>query len=521
MASRRQRRERAAQRQRDGQGDAPAPHEPARAGAVGVVQRHGAPVEKNSRQRDRLETQDALPGEKRPLAPPVDLDELLKLSEENSVHSAAIDAKVADTVGRGWLLEIEDDSEPGDGSDQEQAERLLREWLRQVCPQETWSELTDQIMREQDALGWGCWEITREGADPASPITGVYALPGQTLRATKQPDVYVQLQGPERTFFKRFGVKLHVNARTGDVADDVPEDERATEVLIFKLYTPRSRRYGLPRWIAATPDLAELAAIRSYNIAWFGGGGKVDRFVHVEAGQDGSSDDAKAIADDVVEQVEEAKGADHVTVVSYGPHGSKVHVHFLAPNIGQRDGQFRNERQDLVKQVLIAHQVPPYRVGWAELGSLGGSAAKEMLDAYRYGTIEPPQEKLEELLARTLFNPEVGGYNLGQWTFRFNDVDWDQMAQDMETAARAVEYGIASPDEGREMVGKEPTGRPEMTRHYFKGQPLEEGDPEAVEEALDVVKHVRAALEAVVKDEAVAAPTRKRRGWRKTTEVAR
>jgi hypothetical protein len=478
--------------------------------------------------------------------PPIALEALLTLMETNSTHSGAINAKAADAVGRGWHLETEDDTEGGgDGAtggdtdttdeppaqpqdvkdpevdkpvqptggvdDQARAERKLRDWLRDVCPMLKFPQLISQAYREYDGVGWAFIEVVREGTAVTSPISELLPVPPQTMRATKIPGVYVQQRGDQRVYFKEFGFAESVSARYG-TKDAKSDDDEANEVIVFKQYSPRSDHYGVPYWISSAPDLAELAAIREYNISWFSSGGKVDRLVHVT---DEDEANAKATANSITKKMAESarKSHGHVSVVTWGGEKSKVTVETLEPksNDGTREGAFKAERKELRAQVLVAHQVPPYRVGFAEVGALAGNAAKEMLGAYRFGTIEPGQETFEEILEDTIFNGELGGYDLGGWAFRFNDVDWEELERDIEAAAKAVDAGMWTPDEGREATGKEPLGTEGSGGLYYQGAPLlgngqtvaemaaEKASALAVQKAMDVVQEVRDALLVIAK----------------------
>jgi hypothetical protein len=307
-----------------------------------------------------------------------------------------------------------------------------------------------------------------------------------------------------------------VSAKFGD-KEAQGDDDEASEVIVFKQYSPRSDHYGVPRWISAAPDLAELAAIREYNISWFNSGGKVDRLVHAV---DEDVEAAKALANSITTKMKESakKSHGHVSVVTWGSDKSKVTVETLEPKgaDGTKEGAFKAERKELRAQVLVAHQVPPYRVGFAEVGALAGNAAKEMLAAYRFGTIEPGQETFEEILEDTIFNPELGGYDLGAYAFRFNDVDWEELERDIEAAAAAVEAGIWTPDDGREATGKEPLGTEGSGGLYYRGAPLlgngqtvadlaKEAAREAAQEAsMSVLKEMRDALSVIARGDKAA-----------------
>lgn len=438
----------------------------------------------------------------RAVRPPFPLDQLLTLYEENAIHSACIDAKVADAVGRGWLLEQEDEDEEVDESDQKAQMRVVRDTLRELARPSGvnggFTALCRQLLNDYDATGWGIWEITRDGSGPEAPIDGIFPMPPHTLRAIKDDrDLYVQIRNEKKTYFKRFGSKNEYDAKTGLKGDG--GDNAATEVLILKHYSSRTPFYGVPPWISGVPAIAEFTAIREYNVSWFSSGGTGDRIVHTKAEDETV---AKNLSDSLAGQLKNAKGVGHTTLFSYGTEDTDVDVEQMNPEVGKRDGQFGNRREDLVKELLIGHQVPGYRIGWAIMGALGGEAASEMLDSYRFGVVEPMQESFEELLADSLFNPDMGGIDLGGYAFKFKDLDWSQMAEEVTLVESAVQNGMATPNEARVRLGWERSEDPRLDEFYVGGVPLgqKSGGPVApeVQDAADVLKQLERALVAAI-----------------------
>jgi len=405
------------------------------------------------------------------IAPVLPLSQLLLLSEQNPIHSACCEAVAADSVGKGWKLSIRRGVAATDVNEETEREQteMTFDWLESITPAETFQEILDHVAWEYRTTGWSLIEVAREGGNPAGNIASIFPMASHTMRATKNKDVFVQQRGLHSVFYARFGCGYQVNAKTGK-KDGVDGTNVANEVIVLKRFTPRSPSYGLPRWVSAIPTIAELTAIREYNVSWFASGGQMDRHFHVTA-EDAEA--AKTVSEALKKQAEEARGRGHTTLNTYGTSDVEVAVEMLTAKEGARDGQFGNRRDDLAKEVLMAHSVPPYRIGWAEIGALGGSAAKEMLRAYRSGAIDPTQELIEARLKRSLFNSKLGGLELGLFVFTLVDIDWEQLEQDIKLVAMAVDKGVITPNEGRAHLGWEQSDDDAADKLYYMGVPLD------------------------------------------------
>jgi len=387
------------------------------------------------------------------IEPPLDPNKLLLLAEDNPVHAACLRAKVDDATGRGWTLV------PHEGAENQVEQAVGR--LHNLSPDLPFDLLLNITAWEIEAVGWSVWEIVKEGGQ----IAAVYHMPAQTMRYTPQGD-FVQTKGIATKRFPPY---------TGA---DTPD---GSSLLVFKHYSPRSTYYGIPRWIAAVPALAELAAIRNYNIKWYTSGGTVDQLIVVKGGSPTNRAELVRLLE---EEFKRLSGLGHARIILATDENQDVDIRFLSPEASKREGQFAARRADLVKEVLMAHGVPPYRIGWAELGSLGGSAAQEMLTAYRVGVVEPLQTVIESVINQWV----IGEQGLGlKATFQFTDLSWEETELNMRLAVSGVKAGILSPNEGREITGRPRVDDPAMDRYYLPEQPIEKQVEADLEELRDAI----------------------------------
>lgn len=410
--------------------------------------------------------------QQRIVIPPLPLDYLLLVFEECAPHSSCIIAKATDALSEGWTFKNKkgENEKTFTEDSVSQLDAIASDYF-------TFDDLCMQVAVDMQYASWGVWEVVRkERGDVKSEIVTIYPLPGHTLRAARKNGVYVQCIEGQTRWFKDFGLPDRIDMMTGEPVSSrrSTSTRDANEVIIFKEYSPRSRYYGGIPWVSALPAIAELAAIREYNISWFASGGTADRII--TAISDNKAEAEKTI-EDLRAQLDEAKGLGHTTAFASGNASMKVSSINLSSSNGtgrgdssNKDRQFKQGREDLIREVLMAHRTPPYRVGWAEAGSLGGNAAKEMLKTYKSGGVKPVQKILMSRIGQTLFG-EYGlkGYNKKIWTL--NDFDMDTLSIDIEVASKGVSFGMLSPMEAADLIGhpvsEEDRTKPELKSHYI------------------------------------------------------
>jgi capsid portal protein len=322
---------------------------------------------------------------------------------------------------------------------------------------------------EKVGIGWGAWEVVR---GPKGEVRALYPVPAHTLRVVKTAtpeimgQVWMQIRGTRTRYFTTFGSALVLDPSSGR-EKDLSFKDRATELLLFKSYNRRSPWYGGITWGKALQSIAEENAIGHYNLSFFSSSGTVDRSIHVK----GNPAKARAVAEIIATQLREASGQGHVTIITHGDTETEIVIQFMAP-AGQavHEAHFRGRSDDLLTKILIAHQVPPYRVGWVKEGQLGGSPSKVTMDAYRYGVVEPLQRCMEGILQ--IFAGPQGLQLPENWRLRFREPDWKTLAEMEPVATRGVAGGVLTPNDGRSLFSLPPIEHPAMNRVYLNGVPL-------------------------------------------------
>ena len=398
---------------------------------------------------------------------------LANLLELNTYHYRACKTKARDTAGLGWLIRPLVDEQS-----QEQYKKLDSFFSDMG---ETVSKVFDKIMMDYEATGYGCAEMTRVNYDPNGEPANLVHMPAHTVRVHKDGNRFVQIRGNRRRWFKRVGYEYDVHCDTGEVKElgTIPPDKRATEVLWFVNYTPRSDYYGLPDVIPSLGAIHGDLARRDYNIAFFDNYGVPAYAVFVtgnfdpgEVGEDGRSEFERSIE----EHFSELSNNPHSTLIMTVPTmdgTGEVSIEFKPLSNDIKEASFRLYRQDNKDEVLAAHGVPPYRMGIAEAGSLGGNIAKESTEIYKRSVIEPRQEMLEAAINKYIL---WDGFEAYDWEFKFAEIDTEDEQHDLNMASQLFDKAAMTPNQMiryfGERFGLETVDHPAMDAHYLDGKPI-------------------------------------------------
>jgi len=193
--------------------------------------------------------------------------------ERNTRLHRAIHTYARNTVGLGWeivpVIDLNEDTPQADldriAKETAKLEALLLHPNREM----PFTTLVYLVKIDEEATGNGYIEVTRNNA---GEIDGLYHAPSHTIRLLKQGRGFVQIRGSVKRYFKHFGDERAIDATTGKEAAGgrgLPPGRRATELIHFKVYCPRSSFYGLPRFVAAAPAIAGNRLAAQRNVAFF------------------------------------------------------------------------------------------------------------------------------------------------------------------------------------------------------------------------------------------------------------
>jgi PBSX family phage portal protein len=443
-----------------------------------------------------------------PLYTPEALSNLLEL---NTYHARCCLTKARDVAGLGWDLKPLVDN-PSEAIKTEMDEFFSRPGIGGKA--ETLVTTLNKHALDYEVLGYAALEVVRQNDLPTGKITGLYHVPAHTLRIHRSFNKFAQIRAGKRIWFKAIEHDMDVHRETGDehpLGSLAPEN-RASELIWNCGYTPRSDYYGLPEYIPAIGAIHGDIARRDYNIAFFDNYGVPAFAVYItgdfdegEKDEDGFTELERAIQEHFKELPKHPHSTLVLTIPSNPPTGPgmsagevKVEMKPLATDV--KDASFRLYRKDNRDEVISAHATPPYRIGIAETGSLGGSTAKESTEIYKNSVIRPRQEVVETLLNQHIVWSETG-FATGDWEFKFREIDTADEAHDVEVLAKLFLVGAATPNNiiqhFGERFGLEPSDHPAMNAHYVGGRAIDL--PAGAETSGEVIAVMQSLSEKLLK----------------------
>jgi PBSX family phage portal protein len=387
------------------------------------------------------------------MRPPYDLDQLAAMLEGNTLHARACRQKATDVAGRGFALR----STGPDGQVSDQSEAAWGAFVAEVendeRGDESFKERIEMAAQDFESVGWGILEVSRRGD---GLIDGLWHIPGHTVRAHKDGKRFAQVRSGKLVWFKRYGLEGSVNRADGgwSTGGATPGNLRGNEVLVVRNYTPRSSYYGLPDHIPAMAAIAGWRAQAEFNIRFFDNNAVPSYAVVIEG-----ADVSPAFEEKILDHFRQLKGNPHSTLVLPvpglpGDDATQVKVTFEKLSTDIKDASFRLYKQDNALEICIAHGVPPYRIGWPIMGSLGGATAEEMTEIYNDSIVQPRQETWEQRLTRALLGAK--GLNLADVILKANELDTRNETRDVEKAKALWEMDALVPDEARSFFGMKP-----------------------------------------------------------------
>lgn len=386
---------------------------------------------------------------------------LADLMERNTYHYRASKTKAKDTVGLGWNLVplVEHPSE----KQKAQIEQLLH----YPHPDQTLEEIFTQWMEDYEATGNGYLEVIKN----QEVVVGFEHIPAHTMRRHKDEVRYVQVRGNRKRWFKKIGTKEAIDVITGEIRGDLSEEQQANEIIHIMNYTSGSDYYGSPDILPALGALLGDEHRQSYNIDFFENYA-IPSYAVTVAGAELDEETMERIRQYFQKDLKENR---HSTLVLSAPNplgdGPAVEFQFEKLAVDVSEASFRLYRMDNRDEVLAAHGVPPYRMGIAETGSLGGSTAVESTEIYKDSIIQPRQQMIESRINRHILRDALG---ITDWSFRFNEIDTRDEERDTQIYQMLFQMGAITPNQIREKLGEERMEHPLMDQTFIGGVPLDQ-----------------------------------------------
>lgn len=379
--------------------------------------------------------------------PPYNLDYLAKLYEKNTAHNAAVTMKAINIAGLGYKIinspETEFKIERLQSDKQKlskylerlKSERLaIYRKLESLNEEEEFSEIMVKVWTDVEALGTGYLEI---GRTVTGEIGYIGHIPGQTMRIRAARDGFIQVIGDKYTFFRNYGDLTTPNP--------LNNDPNPNEVMCFKKYSPHSTYYGVPDIIAALPAVVGDAFAKEYNIDYFENKA-VPRYVFITKGVKLSRDAENNLREYFSTQL---KGKHHGTLYIPLPASinQSVDARFEPIENRPQDQSFTSYIKDARLEVLMAHRVPPGKVGIFENTNL--AVSRDADRTFKEQVCRPEQRRLEKRI-NVLFR-EIAKSD--RFTLKFNEAD--VIDEDIRSRKhdRYLRTRVMKPNEVRAEIG--------------------------------------------------------------------
>ena len=380
--------------------------------------------------------------------PPYDLDSLAILYDQSSIHYAAINARVMNTVGLGFEFtetlksrrRIEKaQSEPVKLEKTRKSLQDLREELEilfeSLNVEETLIETMVRVWQDCLTVGNGYLEI---GRNNEGKVGYIGHIPATMVRVRRRRDGFVQLSRANKVqavFFRNF--------QDLEMEDPINGDPTPNEVIHFKMYSPNSTYYGIPAAVSAAAAIIGDKFAKEYNIDYFENKA-IPRYAIILKGAKLSN---KSKAELVNYFRNEVKGRNHGTLVIPLPAsiGSDSDIRFEKLEAGVQDASFDKYRKSNRDEILVANRVPAPKVGVYDNANL--AVSRDADKTFKMQVIGPDQAIIEKKINRLL----------AEFTdlLQFKLKKIDLLDEDMESRIydRYLRTEVISPNEVRGKIG--------------------------------------------------------------------
>jgi len=438
---------------------------------------------------------------------PFEASNLLTLKDNCAYFDACIKQIAKDVVGQGWTLELRE----GKKESNQEKERILE--FIETCGgdrDETFEQTLERAIIDWGLIGWWAWEVGRsETGKNKGLVNGFWHVPAQTVYVHKKHKKYAQVRGDKKVWFKRFGEPDDIELHTGkewEAPEDKNEEpkEKANELIFFRNYYPQSDYYGAPNILSSIGAVMGLIGVRDYNLSFFENYG-IPAAIIILKGR-WSKQTAKQISDFLDVEIKGSENA-HKTMCIHPSKDSIFEIHELGAQA--KEASFKIYQKGLRDEILSEYKMPPYRIGIAETGSLGGSTAGESTKIYAGSVVTPLEETVEWLVTKKIFQE---GLKCENYEFQLKELDLRDL--DAEAARDAIYFGLGALTSNQILARKGKQPYEEGNRYFVSSTYVEIGE-EPMEKGATVLKAVELVLKGKPKLAAQVLKIAKRETGRK------
>lgn len=397
--------------------------------------------------------------------PPYNPDQLLSLAEQHSTHGAALEQKTMDVAATGWdWVKLREDAAEDEKSS-------LDAWLVGLAdPQrdESTGEILLAAWLDVETLGYGGIELAR---DTQGKVQKWYSMPTHTWRFNHDGIRIAQGKHTKRTWYKRWlpGDRRVVDREYGDLYAGRAEFEERTqrnrstdkpgnELLVLRKPSRRQSWYGVPGYVSALGWIFLSLAARDDNIHFFNNRREPRWAIILENIEDDDGKVERALKDAFSSQLNKPHRNIFIPVEGDGK------IHFQKMTEDAKDISFEKLQERAGSEILLAHRIPPDRLGSVRVGPLGGNVAMAASRVYKEGVVTTSQSLLAERINR--FIAAESGIEKPGWAWIPRPLDITEEAQDAQVVSALWTSNLIKLNEARLML-KQPALADDVGGKFF------------------------------------------------------
>lgn len=381
--------------------------------------------------------------------PPYNLDYLAKLPEMSPYHLAAIHAKQANIVGLGFRLvennktkrklsTIADDKALARARNRIDAARdKYYDEIDELNPEDGLIDVLSKAWFDYESLGVGYIEI---GRTPNGDIGYIGHIPATTMRVRRSRDGFVQITGNKVQFFRNYGET--------DYPDPVnSENSDPNEVIMLSTYSAKNSYYGMPSILSATGAIAGNEFATRYNLDYFENKA-VPRHLIILKGAELSLKSKENILKFFDTGL---KGQNHRSMFVPLPADTadrKVSFEIKPIEAGNQDASFEKYFKMNATQILLAHRVPPNKVGLSE--NISAAAALDASKNFKDQVCVPAQKMLTRKVNKII--KALAGNDV--FLLEFNELTLTDEDTQSKIDERYLRNKVIVPNEVRSRMGR-------------------------------------------------------------------
>lgn len=378
------------------------------------------------------------------ITPPYNLYELANFYDTNFANHAAIDAKVANTVGLGYSFETTQDTlmrmenMDNESAMQKARRRLERlkgeaaEWLESLNDDDSFLTTMEKIDLDLESTGNAYMEV---GRTVTGEIGYIGHIPSTTMRVRRIRDGFMQIVGGRIVYFRNFGATN---------PNPVTDDPRPNEVIHFKAYSPLNTFYGVPDILSAYLSLKGDQLAAQFNIDYFENKA-VPRYIVVVKGARLDSESEDRLFRFLQTGL---KGQNHRTLYVPLPadqEGNKIDFQMMPIEANVQEASFEKYHQKNRDDILMAHQVPLSKLGGVDTGGLAAALAQDR--TFKEQVTRPAQRYIEKMVNK-IIKTKTDLIEL-----KFKELTLTDEISQSQIIERYIKTQVITPNEAREQLG--------------------------------------------------------------------